>query len=257
MFSMKRKLALIGVIVLILAASGGGLLWYLKSSESAPAKLTELSNAAQIDEAARTEYQAAQTAAAEAAAKAAAEQAAKDAAAKATQSKPKTTSGAGKVVTYTFATKGSPSSDFAEFKRQAAETLNDARGWIRAGVSFQEVASGGNFTLWLAQRDTVAGFSPSICSNNWSCSVGRNVIINDMNWANTTASWRGANASLRDYRHMVINHEVGHFLGHGHINSGCYSNPGPPAPVMQQQSMDLRSCAPNPWPLNSELWTNR
>ena len=55
---------------------------------------------------------------------------------------------------------------------------------------------------------------------------------------------------MRDYRHMVVNHEMGHWLGSGHQYCGGI---GQPAPVMQQQSIDLQGCAFNPWPLDWEL----
>jgi hypothetical protein len=236
-----------------LAAVGGGLFWFLKTSDSQPIKPAELSRAAKIDEAARTKYHEEQQLKAEAAVKAAAEQAAKEAAEKAAK---QSTSGGGKVVYYSFATKGNPTSDFAEFKRLAAETLNDSRGWVRAGVSFQEVTSNSSFTLWLAEPNSVPSFSPSICSNQWSCSIGRNVIINDARWAGASDSWNTAGGSLRDYRHMVVNHEVGHFLGHRDNQPVC-AGTGQLAPLMQQQSMNLRGCQFNPWPLAAELWTNR
>jgi hypothetical protein len=49
---------------------------------------------------------------------------------------------------------------------------------------------------------------------------------------------------------MVINHEVGHFIGFGHASCG---GAGQPAPVMQQQSISLQGCKFNPWPTASEL----
>ena len=50
---------------------------------------------------------------------------------------------------------------------------------------------------------------------------------------------------LAAYRTYQVNHEVGHYLGHGHV-----SCPGSDraAPVMLQQSMDLGRCVPNSWP---------
>src|SRR5680860_316513 len=145
------------------------------------------------------------------------------------------------VVTYDVETRGDITADLAEFKSQANQTLNDSRGWARLGVSFQEVASGGNFTLVLSeasQVDSFTGYSGA-CSADWSCRVGRYVIINQNRWQLASSAWNG---SLRDYRHMVINHETGHWLGHGHDNSGCYGATGQLAPLMQQQSIDLQGC---------------
>lgn len=150
---------------------------------------------------------------------------------------------------YQVATRGNTSSSLTEFAAASAQTLRDSRGWIRAGVSFTRVESGGDFTLWLATPEEVAAFS-SGCSAVYSCRVGTNVIINEDRWLQATPSWNNAGGSLRDYRHMVINHEVGHFLGHGHYN--CPST-GSPAPVMQQQSIDLQGCEFNPWPLPFEI----
>ena len=64
------------------------------------------------------------------------------------------------------------------------------------------------------------------------------------------ARWNAARRSLRDYRHLVVNHETGHWLGHGH--RGCAGSG--PAPVMMQQSTGTGGCTFNPWPLPSERW---
>ena len=159
-----------------------------------------------------------------------------------------------RVVTYTISTRGNVRSSLPEFRQMAAETLNDPRGWVRAGITFQEVPSGGQFSLILSEARLLPEFSVG-CSAYWSCRVGRYVIINDYRWVNATPAWNAAGGSLRDYRHMVLNHEVGHFLGHPDNNYSC-GGLGHPAPVMQQQSINLRGCVINPWPLDFELWTN-
>lgn len=151
--------------------------------------------------------------------------------------------------TYDVAVWGSVKSDLASFKALAAQTLADSRGWSSGGVTFREVASGGNFTLVLAEPSRVASAS-SICSSLYSCRVGRNVIINDDRWRLATPSWNNAGGQLRDYRHMVINHETGHWLGFSHRY--C-SGAGQPAPVMQQQSISLQGCKFNPWPVAAEI----
>lgn len=156
------------------------------------------------------------------------------------------------VVTYDVSTKGVVTAGIAEFKQQANATLNDQRGWARMGVTFQEVESGGQFTLILAEASQVGLYAG--CSAEYSCNVGRYVIINQDRWTGATPSWNGAGGSLRDYRHMVVNHETGHWLGHGHASCG---GAGQAAPVMQQQSINLGVCSFNPWPLTSELWSTR
>ncbi|MES2876357.1 MAG: DUF3152 domain-containing protein [Patescibacteria group bacterium] len=155
-------------------------------------------------------------------------------------------------VTYDVSTRGVVSASVSEFKLQANQTLNDSRGWVRMNVRFVEVASGGQFNLILATADEV-GAVPG-CGAEYSCRSGRSVLINQDRWMGATPSWNNAGGSLRDYRHMVVNHEVGHWLGHGHSSCG---GAGQPAPVMQQQSIDLQGCGFNPWPLASELNSNQ
>lgn len=167
---------------------------------------------------------------------------------------PAPTTGDSRVVTYTVSTKGQTESSFEEFAAQANQTLNHDRGWSQLGLEFQRVQQGGSFNLILSQASQVPSFS-SGCSAEWSCRVGVSVIINDDRWSGATTAWNQAGGGLRDYRHMVINHEVGHWLGHGHP-TGCTPD-GSLAPVMLQQSIDLKGCQFNPWPLDSELHTTR
>jgi hypothetical protein len=157
-----------------------------------------------------------------------------------------------RTVTYSVETRGTITADLATFKQYANATLNDARGWAALGLRFTQVASGGDFTLILSEAAHLADFPG--CGTDYSCNYGRNVIINQNRWEGATDSWNAAGGSLRDYRHMVVNHETGHWLGHSHANCG---GPGQLAPVMQQQSIDLQGCKFNPWPLNSELSSSR
>ena len=151
------------------------------------------------------------------------------------------------VVSYDVSSRGTVKGDMAEFRKIVAETLADKRGWIRAGVKFEEVESGGRMHVIL-----VKAASPTICSEKLSCSVGSLVLLNDDRWMGGSDSYNEIGVSLERYRWMVLNHEVGHFLGHGHIAS-CETEQGV-APVMLQQSTGLRGCEPNSWPLPSELW---
>jgi hypothetical protein len=158
--------------------------------------------------------------------------------------------GVRRTATYRIETRGTITASMATFRRQVAETFADPRGWRSAGVAFRRVSRGGDFSVVLAEADEVPDFSP-VCSARWSCRVGRYVIINQLRWKRASPSWNAANQSLRGYRHLVVNHETGHWLGHGH--RGC-TGAGNLAPVMQQQSKGLDGCRHNPWPLASERW---
>lgn len=154
---------------------------------------------------------------------------------------------------YSISTRGRITTDVAQFARQAAQTYADPRGWRSAGYKFRRVDRGGHFTLVLAEASWLPRFS-SACSTQWSCRVGRYVVINQERWKHASPAWNAGNQSLRDYRHMVVNHETGHWLGHGH--RGC-PGPGRLAPVMMQQSKGLAGCRFNPFPLPGERWTSR
>ncbi len=126
-------------------------------------------------------------------------------------------------------------------------TLNDPRGWsLNGAVRFRPRRSGGQFQVTLAPASTVARFGG--CSWAWSCRAGWYVLLNAMRWNGASPIFAGP-ANLHAYRWLMINHEVGHALGFGH--SSC-SRAGADANVMQQQSINLGGCRPNPWPVASE-----
>ncbi len=153
------------------------------------------------------------------------------------------------VITYSVATIGPVHTRASVLANAARIAYTDGRGWSMYGkIQFKQVPSGGNFTLWLATPDWVPRFSP-ICSSAYSCSVGRNVIINEarFNYATPGYQWP---LSLGSYQTMVINHETGHWLGLGHRYCGGY---GQLAPVMQQQTISLQGCRANPWPTPPEI----
>lgn len=158
-----------------------------------------------------------------------------------------------RTVTYRVETLGKISSSVSTFRKLAAQTYADPRGWRAMGVRFKEVKKGGDFTLVLAQASKVPSYS-SACSTTYSCRVGRHVIINQTRWQKASPAWNAKKGSLRNYRHMVINHETGHWFGRGHVK--C-SGKGSLAPVMQQQSKGLGGCKINPWPKKGELHSSR
>ncbi|MGK4255924.1 DUF3152 domain-containing protein [Bifidobacterium pullorum] len=167
------------------------------------------------------------------------------------------------LITYTYcvASKGEVG-DLTEFANTVFSTLNDPRGWPRAGAVFQENEGADpntdpnacSMTLTLAAADQMTSFSTE-CSDEYSCRVGNDVIINIDRWNNATEGWLNAGGTVERYRTMVINHEVGHRLGHLDNELTCPAV-NQPAPLMQQQSMDLLGCVPNEWPLDEELWVS-
>lgn len=154
--------------------------------------------------------------------------------------------GSGPVKTYTVEVEDGSGGDVDEFAAEVDEILADPRGWTGSeGIAFQRVSNGGqvDFAIRLAAPDTVDVLcAPLDTEGDVSCAQNGIAVINTMRWH------RGADPSgldLADYRRYLISHEVGHLLGHAHVE--C-PGPGHPAPVMMQQTLDIGECAPNPWP---------
>ncbi|MFI5425825.1 DUF3152 domain-containing protein [Aeromicrobium sp. UC242_57] len=127
--------------------------------------------------------------------------------------------GVRKTVTYSVTTRGKITASLSTFKKLAQQTYDDPRGWRAMGVRFKRVSKGGDFTLVLSQASKVPSFS-SVCSTTYSCRVGRNVIINQTRWQKATPAWNAKKGTLRNYRHMVVNHETGHWFERGHASCG-------------------------------------
>lgn len=155
-----------------------------------------------------------------------------------------------KTFTYCVAAKGVDAAYLPTLRTKLKDTYGSSRGWSVGGlVEFKEVPSACNFTVWLTAAALMPTFG-AICDSMWSCRVGPNVVINFDRWQNASPAWNQIGGPLEDYRHMVINHETGHWLSFGH--SHC-PGAGQPAPVMQQQSIDLQGCTFNPWPTAGEI----
>ena len=133
----------------------------------------------------------------------------------------------------------------ADFARRIRAILGDPRGWTADGRwRLQQVgpADSADFTIYLAtpaSRDKLCGGTPD---NYTSCRNGSNVVLNVARWANAVPDY---GAPLEVYRQYMVTHETGHRLGQGHeLCPGA----GRPAPVMEQQTLGLHGCVPNPWP---------
>jgi hypothetical protein len=149
--------------------------------------------------------------------------------------------------------RGVPSSYLSAFNQLIASVYANPRGWSLDGqVTFQHASSGCNFTVWLSSSAQMHTFG-AICDSTWDCNIGTNVVANFDRWEHGTSSWNAVHpgGAITDYRTMLINHETGHQLGF--YDSYTCGGKGQPAPIMLQQSIDLKGCIFNIWPLPSEL----
>jgi hypothetical protein len=144
-----------------------------------------------------------------------------------------------------------------EFAGFVDDTLGAPAGWTAGGdVRFQRVPGNGeyDFTIYLTTTDTTARLCATVGldvvggglpDGGVSCRTPGQVVLNLSRWRLSVPAYVAAGVTLETYRQMLVNHEVGHQLGYGH--EACPRRGGP-APVMQQQSIALRGCEPNPWP---------
>ncbi|MEU7559041.1 DUF3152 domain-containing protein [Streptomyces eurythermus] len=144
--------------------------------------------------------------------------------------------------------------DGALFAEAVQKTLNDPRSWAHGGArTFERVSSGTpDFVITLASPGTTAKWCAKsgldTTEDNVSCdsAATERVMINAYRWAQGSTTYGDR---IHEYRQMLINHEVGHRLGHGHVT--CQKD-GELAPVMQQQTKFLDHdgihCRANAWP---------
>jgi hypothetical protein len=148
--------------------------------------------------------------------------------------------------------------DMATFANAIQSTLSDPRSWTGGAktVALQRVASAADadFAVSLTSSMTVrtlCGYDQKIETSCFQSVQGVNrVTLNVARWVRGDASF---GQDLAAYHLYMINHEVGHALGHVHTYQ-CL--PNGMAPVMMQQTITLKEnqgagpkiCTPNVWP---------
>ncbi|MFJ8229352.1 DUF3152 domain-containing protein [Streptomyces sp. NPDC094448] len=162
--------------------------------------------------------------------------------------------GKGKKIPYRVDVEKGLKMDGLLFATAVQRTLNDRRSWAGNGeMAFERISSGDPaFVITLASPGTTdvwcakSGLNTSIDKVSCDSASTSRVMINAYRWGLGSETY-GPGAMFA-YRQMLINHEVGHRLGHGHVS--CRTE-GALAPVMQQQTKSLNiddiRCRPNPW----------
>lgn len=167
--------------------------------------------------------------------------------------------GHGPLRTYAVETEGAMSGvDAQAFAASVVATLSDPRSWSHGGIRLQRVDSGHvDFRVTLTSVLTIrkkCGYSLPVETSCFNSAEGR-AFINVARWVRGAVTY---GKDVADYRHYVVNHEVGHALGHGHVK--C-PKAGAAAPIMMEQTLGVTTpgvgaCQPNPWPyVNGKLAT--
>ena len=154
--------------------------------------------------------------------------------------------GQGRVYRYRVEVEDGIDIDPEDFAREVDRILADPRGWTASGRwGFRRVTGDADFSVKLsvpATVDRICGRYGLDTDGEASCRGGADVVINLKRWTEATPAYAD---DVAMYRHLVINHEVGHFLGFSHAQ--C-PGPGRLAPVMQTQMYGLNGCKRNAWP---------
>lgn len=159
----------------------------------------------------------------------------------------------GRQVRYRVDVEGGLEAEAQAFAATVAATLRSPRGWQPAdrvgfvAVSTPQASSESprlDLRISLASPKTVDRLCYPLRTNGEvSCYANGRVLVNQRRWLQGAPSY-GSN--LTDYRTYLINHEVGHALGHGHRS--CPAQ-GAKAPVMLQQTLGLNGCVAWPYPV--------
>ena len=161
-------------------------------------------------------------------------------------------SGRGRIWHYTVEVEDGIGLDADDVADEVGRILADPRGWTADGRNgFARVASGHprEFAVKIGTPATVKQLCAKggvVVTHDVNCRVGDDVVVSLTRWTQGSPQFKGP---IGDYRALIINHEVGHRLGHGHET--CPGK-GRSAPAMMQQIYGLKGCMANAWPYDRD-----
>ncbi|WP_309235807.1 DUF3152 domain-containing protein [Streptomyces sp. TRM64462] len=139
----------------------------------------------------------------------------------------------------------------ADAAREIEAILAHPRGWAAHGRgSFQLVTENADFVIRIATPKTADKLCLAQGLNTrgeYNCETTEGVVVNLKRWLTGSPTFSGTPA---EYRHLIINHEIGHEIGI-RTHMAC-PGPGKPAPVMMQQIKGLHGCVSNAWPYDED-----
>ncbi|MFF1507245.1 DUF3152 domain-containing protein [Streptomyces sp. NPDC058326] len=139
----------------------------------------------------------------------------------------------------------------SETAAEIQRILAHPRGWAAHGRGrFQLVSQNADFVIRIATPDTADALCLQQGLNTrgeLNCETTDGVVVNLKRWMLGSPTFAG---KPEEYRHLIINHEVGHEIGiRQHM--GC-AGPGKPAPAMMQQIKGLNGCRSNAFPYDED-----
>ena len=159
----------------------------------------------------------------------------------------------GRSVRYTVELEGGLDVSGQDLATVVGTVLTDPRGWqAKDGVRFVNVppaaaAKGApvDMRITLASPTTTDRLcAPLQTRGQVSCHNTGRVVLNLRRWVLGAEAY---GSDVAGYRTYLVNHEVGHGIGHAHAYCG---GKGKVAPVMMQQTYGLKGCTAWPWPTN-------
>lgn len=125
-----------------------------------------------------------------------------------------------------------------KFEEEVAIYLSNPDGWGQL-YDFVQVDQKPQVVIHLSSP---AGIQAAGCDNpELSCAQmgGMHMRLNVMRWLKGSAE---SKLSLEDYRQYLVSHEMGHILGHDHVDCPGHNQP---APIMMQQTLGIGACKAN------------